>query len=98
MSQMRRHAEFSDDRVYRYRLSRVWGEGRRATFIMLNPSTADEYVDDRTLARCLAFARDWKLDGGQHDGSSADKAQLGAKGCSIFLQPASPFVVQEFSL
>ncbi len=63
MSQTLRYAEFSDDRVYRYRLSRVWGEGQRATFIMLNPSTADEYVDDRTLGRCLAFAREWGLDG-----------------------------------
>lgn len=63
MSQIQRHAEFSPDRTYRYRLSRVWGEGPRATFVMLNPSTADEHVEDRTIGRCIAFAKQWGLEG-----------------------------------
>jgi len=45
---------------YRYRLSRVWDESRPAVlFVMMNPSTADVLVDDRTVARCRHFAEDW---------------------------------------
>jgi hypothetical protein len=58
-----RRAEFSQDRAYRYRLSRVWGDGPRATFVMLNPSLADEHFDDPTLRRCIGFARQWGLGG-----------------------------------
>lgn len=58
-----RRAVFSDDRVYRYRLSRTWADGSRATFIMLNPSTADETVDDPTIRRCIGFAKSWGLGG-----------------------------------
>lgn len=48
---------FSPDRVYRYRLQRTWDpEGRRCLFIMLNPSTADAFVLDPTVQRCLKFA------------------------------------------
>ena len=55
-------AEFSDDRVYRYRLFRRWPipEARIpyiAVFIGLNPSTADENVDDPTIRRCAGFAK-----------------------------------------
>lgn len=32
------------------------------TFIGLNPSTADETVDDPTIRRCMRFARDWGFD------------------------------------
>jgi hypothetical protein len=54
----------SDDGVYRYLLERWWGPSERAaTFIMLNPSTADATVDDRTIGRCSTFARTWGLDG-----------------------------------
>ncbi|NYJ75100.1 DUF1643 domain-containing protein [Allobranchiibius huperziae] len=44
---------------HRYRLSRRWGSkgGPTATFIMLNPSTADADVDDPTIRRCIGFAR-----------------------------------------
>lgn len=34
-----------------------------ATFIMLNPSTADAEVDDPTIRRCIGFAKAWELDG-----------------------------------
>jgi hypothetical protein len=30
-----------------------------ATFIMLNPSTADETQDDPTIRRCTGFAKQW---------------------------------------
>jgi len=49
-------------RVYRYALARTWGVGpasneRAATFVMLNPSTADGRTDDPTIRRCVRFAQ-----------------------------------------
>jgi len=45
---------------YRYRLSRVWqAERPTVLFVMMNPSTADPLVDDRTVARCRNFAERW---------------------------------------
>ncbi len=45
---------------YRYTLSRTWdtltGVGT-VVFVMLNPSTADEHVDDPTIRRCISFAK-----------------------------------------
>jgi hypothetical protein len=60
----RASALFSQDRVYRYQLDREFEElsdppESRVTFIMLNPSTADEHANDPTLARCCTFARTW---------------------------------------
>jgi hypothetical protein len=53
-------ADFSRDRVYRYRLWRTFesGEGT-VTFIGLNPSTADETNNDPTVRRCMGFAYRW---------------------------------------
>lgn len=57
-------AVFSEDRRYRYRLTRTWGSsGTHATWIMLNPSTADAMDDDPTIRRCIGFTRSWGLDG-----------------------------------
>ena len=59
-------ARFSHDRVYRFRLTRVWSGSlsiRYAMFIGLNPSTANETEDDPTIRRCVSFARDWGYDG-----------------------------------
>lgn len=57
-------AVFSADKVYRYRLERTWGtSGTHATWIMLNPSTADALADDPTIRRCIAFTKAWGLDG-----------------------------------
>lgn len=45
---------------WRFRLSRVWdSSGTRCVFVMLNPSTATEEVLDRTVSRCVRFARGW---------------------------------------
>jgi len=52
-------AVLSDDRKYRYRLTRDLGfdgEGS-CCFIMLNPSTADEEKDDPTIRRCIGYAK-----------------------------------------
>lgn len=56
-------AVFSPDRVYRYELHRHWDSGPLVAFIGLNPSTADETVNDPTIRRCIRFARDWGYGG-----------------------------------
>jgi hypothetical protein len=56
----RSEAVFSEDRAYRYQLSRTWGdESRPVVWIMLNPSTADAMADDPTVRRCAGFAKAW---------------------------------------
>ena len=50
-------AVYSDDMAHRYLLTRVWGPGRRALFVMLNPSTATEVQNDPSVERCERRAR-----------------------------------------
>lgn len=51
-------AEYSDCERYRYSLTRTWDAGGpKATFIMLNPSTATEMQNDPTVERCERRAR-----------------------------------------
>lgn len=51
-------AVYSDCERYRYALTRIWDEGgRRAHFVMLNPSTATEVQNDPTVERCERRAR-----------------------------------------
>lgn len=50
-------AVFSEDRTHRYLLWRRWGTGDTyLVCIGLNPSTADETVDDPTMRRLRGFA------------------------------------------
>lgn len=57
-------AAFSPDRVYRYSLWREWDRPKGlVNFVMLNPSTADEDVNDPTVERCERFARRWGYGG-----------------------------------
>lgn len=57
-------AVFSDDRIYRYELWRWWDKSKSfVMFIGLNPSTADETVNDPTIRRCIRFAQDWGFGG-----------------------------------
>lgn len=57
---IRRSATLSPNGRYRYNLNRMWeGSGYRAVFVMLNPSTADDRIDDPTIRRCMGFARAW---------------------------------------
>lgn len=58
-----RTATLSRSRIYRYTLWRRWSDGSRyVNFICLNPSTADESVDDPTVRKCVKFARSWGYD------------------------------------
>lgn len=61
---MKTDAVLSEDRKYRYLLSRIWDESKSmVTIIGLNPSTADETVDDPTIIRCIDFAKNWGYGG-----------------------------------
>jgi hypothetical protein len=52
------------DDCYRYRLKSTWDETKpHAMFIMMNPSTADSEVNDRSVAKCERFARTWDYGG-----------------------------------
>jgi len=49
---------------HRYTLHRSWlGNGGVVNFIMLNPSTADDTIDDATIRRCVGFAKRWGYSG-----------------------------------
>ena len=50
-------ARLSECGTYRYQLTRQWGDGPIACFLMLNPSTADADQDDQTIRKCRGFAR-----------------------------------------
>jgi len=50
-------ALYSACQLYRYALTREWGAGQRALFVMLNPSTATEVQNDPTVERCERRAR-----------------------------------------
>ncbi|WP_458095736.1 DUF1643 domain-containing protein [Roseomonas sp. WA12] len=57
-------AEFSEDGRYRTVLERRWdglpfGSPGVCAWIMMNPSTADEQVDDPTVRRARDFTRRW---------------------------------------
>lgn len=57
-------AVLSLDSAYRYRLDRVCGNPidhwrGRVLWVMLNPSTADSFVNDATIRKCMAFTARW---------------------------------------
>jgi hypothetical protein len=57
-------ARFACRRRYRYVLWRVWEPGLGCcNFLMLNPSTADETVNDPTIERCQRRAARWGYGG-----------------------------------
>jgi len=61
---MDKGAHFSEDRIYRYALWRIWDNNKPLImFIGLNPSTADEDNNDRTINRVKNFASDWGYGG-----------------------------------
>ncbi len=51
-------AIYSPCEKYRYALTRIWDpQGRKISFVMLNPSTATEVQNDPTVERCERRAR-----------------------------------------
>lgn len=51
-------ANFSCCGRYRFSLTRTWAPSKPTMVIIgLNPSTADEILDDPTIRRCIGFAR-----------------------------------------
>jgi hypothetical protein len=56
-------ATFSPDRRHRYALTRWWADEPPAVFVMLNPSTADAFLVDPTVRRCIGFAKAWGCGG-----------------------------------
>lgn len=59
VSYLEMSAEFAEGRTLRYWLERAWSltNPRRLVVIGLNPSTADDTVDDPTIRRCVNFAK-----------------------------------------
>ncbi|MCU1488271.1 MAG: hypothetical protein JWN67_5017 [Actinomycetia bacterium] len=59
-----RFATISPCGRYRYDLGRHWGPGpSRALWCMLNPSTADDTLDDQTVGRVTSYTKREGLDG-----------------------------------
>ncbi len=57
MKTVSKAAWLSADGRYRYTLHRVWNADQpQLNVIGLNPSTADDKVDDPTIRRCINFA------------------------------------------
>src|SRR5438874_4748208 len=55
-------AIFDANARYRYSLWRAWSAYHpRIAFVLLNPSTADEQIDDPSIRRCMGFARAWNF-------------------------------------
>jgi len=58
---MEMYVKLDTTRKYRYLLRRKWDSNLpQVTFVMLNPSTADDTQDDRTLCKCINFAKFWR--------------------------------------
>jgi len=61
---LKKNAILSSCRLYRYALWRIWDESKgKVMFIGLNPSTADETEDDRTISRCISYSKQWGYGG-----------------------------------
>jgi hypothetical protein len=61
---MKKGANISIDKKYRYSLYRIWNdELLKVAFICLNPSIADDKIDDPTINRCIEFAKSWGYGG-----------------------------------
>ena len=59
-----RKAKFSIDKKHRYELSRHWDLSKSdILFIMLNPSIANEHIDDPSIKRLISFTREFKHGG-----------------------------------
>jgi len=87
---MNKTAVLSDDNIYRYQLSRIWDEEKpKILFIMLNPSTADEFVEDPTIRRVVNYAKDWGY-GGVYVGNLYAFRSTDPKGLKCIADPIGP--------
>lgn len=61
MAQLISMAEFSDNRLYRYSLTRIIDPANARPLVIagLNPSVANEVKDDPTITREIDFAQSW---------------------------------------
>jgi len=60
MDYITKTANFSSCLRYRYNLVRRWRDNsRHILFVGLNPSIADDNIDDPTTRRCIKFAKLW---------------------------------------
>ncbi|GAB4305003.1 MAG: DUF1643 domain-containing protein [Geminocystis sp.] len=58
MKREERKAEFSNDRIYRYGLWRIWDINKpKVMFIGLNPSTANENENDKTIHKLYKYCQ-----------------------------------------
>lgn len=86
-------ATFSDCRQWRYELWRRWTPktpGNYCMFIGLNPSTADEHLNDPTVGRCIRFAMQWGYDSLCMTNLFAYRATL-PKDMKRFPEPVGPW-------
>lgn len=57
-------AQFGEDKNYRYALWRIWDQSKGLVmFIGLNPSTANERLNDPTIRRVQKFTAEWGFGG-----------------------------------
>jgi hypothetical protein len=83
-------AILSSDNIYRYELSRIWDDEKpKILFIMLNPSTADEFVEDPTIRRIVNYAKDWGY-GGVYVGNLYAFRSTDPKGLNSAEDPVGP--------
>jgi hypothetical protein len=87
---MNKGAIFSTDNIYRYQLSRIWDDSKpKILFIMLNPSTADDFVDDPTIRRVINYANTWGY-GGVYVGNLYAFRSTDPKGLNSVDDPIGP--------
>lgn len=62
---MIRKAALSNDKKYRYILTRIWDKSKPLVlFVGFNPSTADHIVDDATVKKLIRMVKSWERYGG----------------------------------
>lgn len=58
MNETTSSAIISKDGLYRYSLERTWDKSKSTVlFVCLNPSVADDKIDDRTVNKMIFFAK-----------------------------------------
>ena len=64
MVKISRSADISNDKKERFSLSRIWDSKKpKVLYIMLNPSYADDELDDPTIKRLIFFSKKFKFGG-----------------------------------